>query len=87
MPFRVLRWSVHVDDKFHPIGSGKVVLVACQYGPSVVQVWTEEKDEPVMRSAMVIGTGDDAPDFTEHVGSALTAGGSIVWHVYAKEIH
>lgn len=84
MPFKVLKWNVPVDDKYHPIGSGKVVLTACQFGPSVVQVWTEEKGDPFIRSATVIGTGHDAPDFTEHVGSALAVGGSLVWHVYAS---
>ena len=87
MAFRVLKWSVPVDDKFHSIGSGKVVLTECQYGPDTVQVWTEEKGEPVERSAKVIGTGQEAPDFTEHVGSAVTAGGTLVWHVYAEETH
>ena len=87
MAFRVLKWSVPVDDKFHGIGSGRVVLTACQYGPGSVEVWTEEKGEPVMRSARVVGTGHDAPDFTEHVGSAIAHGGALVWHVYAEETH
>lgn len=84
-PPRVLKWSVPVDDGYHPIGSGKVCLVACQYGPDTVQVWTEETDTPVVRSAKVIGTGHNAPDFTEHLGSVITANGALVWHLYGHD--
>lgn len=86
MPFKVLKWSVPVDDSFHPIGSGKVCMVACQYGPSIVEVWTEELGEAHYRSAIVVGTGHDVPDYTEHIGSTIAANGALVWHVYAQEV-
>lgn len=34
------------------------------------------------RSFLVLGTGMDVPVGATHVGSALLAGGSLVWHVY-----
>jgi hypothetical protein len=80
----VLKWSVPVDDKDHPIGGGKVVLVACQSSADVVQVWTEEwvGVDPLVRRARVYGTGQPVPVHDEHVGSALTASGHLVWHVF-----
>lgn len=41
---KVLKWDVPVDDVDHPVGSGPVVLVACQHGPEVVR--TEETNRP-----------------------------------------
>lgn len=88
---KVLKWTVAVDDREHPIGPGKVCLVACQNGSNAVQVWTEEEvtdngNGPVRdpRAAVVIGTGHKAPDGWEHIGSALAAGGALVWHLYAQ---
>lgn len=95
MTTRVLRWSVPIDDKPHPIGAGKVVLVATRVGPTprnVVEVWTEEhlppewpKVDPPLRTVQVFGTGHEIPSlFDKHVGSCLDAitNGSLVWHVY-----
>lgn len=81
---RVLKWSVKADDKDHPIGSGRVVLVDSLYGPESVQVWTEEPDsgEAFMRRARVYGTGQVIPDRDEHVGSVALLDGALVWHVY-----
>jgi hypothetical protein len=82
---RVLKWVVPVDDQPHEIGCGKVVHVACQSGPELVMVWTEEhapgKPEQT-REVQVYGTGHQVPMFAEHVGSVVTAGGALVWHVY-----
>lgn len=81
---RVLKWTVDVDDRDHPIGGGKVVAVACQSGPRSVQVWTEEPADaqPLARRARVYGTGHPVPEDDEHVGTALAPHG-LVWHVYA----
>ena len=82
----VLKWTVPVDDAPHKIGSGPVVLVACQSSVDTVQVWTDELDvENVkMRSVQVYGTGHDLPLFDDHLGSVITAMGALVWHVYAQ---
>lgn len=84
----VLKWSVPVDDNDHPIGGGKVVMVACQAGPDVVQVWTEEWRgvDPLPRRARVYGTGQPVPLHDEHLGSVVTAGGRLVWHVYGGAV-
>lgn len=83
MSRRILKWSVPVDDRDHPIGSGQVVHVGCQddaYG--VVQVWTDEPDAEhvVVTSAKVYGTGQPVPAEDVHAGS--TVAGPLVWHVF-----
>ena len=83
MSLRVLKWSVPVDDRPHEIGMGKVMHVACQNGPESVQVWTLELDEPHTILARVFGTGQPLPgSVCGHLGSAVTAGGDLAWHVF-----
>jgi hypothetical protein len=85
MSRRVLKWNVPVDDQWHEIGSGPVVLVACQSSVDTVQVWTDEPDSEniKMRSVRVYGTGHEVPLFDEHLGSVITAMGALVWHAFA----
>ncbi len=80
----VLKWSVPVDDKDHPIGGGKVVHTGVQHNGAIVQVWTEEWQgvEPLVRRARVYGTGHTVPLHDEHIGSVIVPGGHLVWHVY-----
>lgn len=88
MKRRVLKWDVLVDDREHEIGGGRVRLVACQHSHDVVQVWTEETDHPDWefaarpRMVRVFGTGQPLPEAANHLGSVVTAGGALVWHVY-----
>lgn len=82
---RVLKWNVPVDDKPHEIGSGSVVLVACQNGPEAVQVWTEEETKYRLRKARVYGTGMVVRDGATHLGSTMALDGALVWHVYEVE--
>lgn len=81
---RVLKWAVPVDDKDHPIGTGPVVLVACQGNPAVVHVWTEERDGKTTptRRARVYATGEPLNDSEQHIGSVVVSGAELVWHVY-----
>jgi hypothetical protein len=87
---RVLKWNVAVDDQVHYIGSGEIVHVDCQSDPSIVQVWTEEVDEPREdRAVIVVGTGHEyprnrlpghGPGHWHAVGTVPTRVG-LVWHV------
>lgn len=80
---RVLKWTVPVDDQWHPIGSGEVLHVACQRGPFSVEVWTLEADESdSLRSVIICGTGQPLPENSRHIGTALANQGSLVWHVF-----
>lgn len=80
---RVLKWSVPVDDsRAHPIGSGPVLHVACQTSPDSVEVWTLEDPPTAWRPVRVYGTGQSIPFGWSHIGSAVTAEGALVWHVF-----
>ena len=84
MAKRVLKWSVAVDDEPHEIGSGQVLHVRCQHGPETVQVWTEESalTEGTKRIVQVYGTGQAVPFDAIFLGTAVAAGGALVWHVF-----
>lgn len=85
---QVLKWSVPVDDQDHPIGTGRVVHVACQSGVvDVVSVWTEETAHTYgqSRRARAYGTGQPIPEDDEHIGTALAPvhpPKTLVWHIY-----
>lgn len=80
---RVLKWEVPVDDETHEISGGPVVHVACQHTADVVMVWTEESDLTLApRTVRVFGTGHPIPKAATHIGSVVTAGGALVWHLY-----
>lgn len=67
---------------------GKVIHVGPQQiSDSAPQVWVElDPDEATMRRPLwLFGTGHDIrDDDLIHVGSAVCANGSLVWHVYAQ---
>jgi hypothetical protein len=83
----VLKWEVPVDDRVHEIGGGEIVSIACQYPesrPDVVMVWTvEERSDGSgpKRQVQVYGTGHPLSNFAKPLGSAIAAGGALVWHV------
>jgi len=87
---KILKWTVPVDDKPHSIGAGDVVHVDNQHGElNEVQVWTFEDPQinPYTpynsnhRVVQVFGTGQELPSLSHPLGSAIVAGGQLVWHV------
>jgi len=84
MAKRVLKWNVPVDDQSHPVGAGRVLYVQCQFGPESVQVWTEESELTGSgeRKVRVYGTGQPVPFDAPHLGTAVTADGALVWHLF-----
>jgi hypothetical protein len=86
---RVLKWEVKVDDMPHEVGSGMVVHVECQHGPSIVHVWTEETEESLdrMRTVQIFGTGQPIPITALWLGTtvAKSAITTLVWHAYELE--
>lgn len=80
----VLRSVVPVDDHWHPVLDGPVVMVGCRE-QGVVEVWTEEFGVPGSRintevRMRAFGTGQPVPEHMAHVGSTLD--GPWVWHLY-----
>jgi hypothetical protein len=87
MSKRVLKWSVPVDNGHHEIGAGKVLHVHCQFTPELVQVWTEESEltKGSTRLAQVYGTGQEVPYDAAYLGTTVTGGGALVWHLYEHQ--
>lgn len=89
----VLKWPVAVDDRPHKIGAGQVMHVSCQSqdirDANCVMVWTIEPrpargEVPIpTREVQVYGTGQPLPFFVEPIGTAIAAGGALVWHLFA----
>ena len=89
---RPLRWDVKMTGVPTTIGGGKVLLIACRsHGRGAVEVWTEEvtpeswPKDPLRsrREVVVVGTGQPVPTNARyHIGSAVSADGRFVWHVY-----
>ncbi len=87
MTRRILKWSIPVDDRDHPMGAGTVVHVACQNHPGAVEVWTDEPDAEhvTTTSARVYGTGQPLPQHDEVLGSTVVLNG-LVWHVLRRRV-
>jgi hypothetical protein len=83
---RVYKWPLDVVTQVPWSPDDRVLMVAEQHGGSgLPTLWAEQEDEQPAptREFVVVGTGHEAPVGLEHVGSAVCAGGSLVWHVYA----
>ena len=59
----------------------KVVHVADQHNQATVWLEVNTLERECMRTLHVVGTGYEIPGGT-HVGSLLSAGGHLVFHVY-----
>ncbi len=82
---KVLRWSLPVDDKLHEFAlTGPIVHVASRQ-PDVVEMWevTNDLSAPRRVGFQAFGTGQEVPYGARYVGTALAAGGALVWHVFA----
>lgn len=89
---RVFRWVIPVDDQPHKMGGGPVVMVDTRGSTDTVEVWTIEMvDDKTFvslnreRRAQVFGTGHPIPFESEHVGSAITPGNVLVWHLFREK--
>lgn len=79
---RVLRYTVPVDDCWHAIDlSGPIRHIATR-GLDYVEIWAETGGMSQSRRFRVYGTGHLIPDDATYVGTVLTPGGQLVWHLY-----
>lgn len=84
------RFTVPCDDKWHMVGlSGGVLHVDCRSADSV-EFWAiTDRDGKgrAPRYFRVFGTGQALPENSKiaYVGTALTPGGVLVWHL--MELH
>lgn len=88
----VWKYTIPVDDGYHPIPVGKVVHVEWLHHDAVY-VWVEtdveeSKHRPAvvqgLRGVRVFGTGQPIPDDIVHLGTAVMPDdiGRLVWHLY-----
>jgi hypothetical protein len=80
---RILRWEVPVDDRPHIHQfAGPIVHVGCR-NRALVEFWSQEPDggQRQARVFQVFGTGHNLPADASHIGSVITAGGQLVWHL------
>lgn len=77
------RYEVPVDDQWHQLLlSGYVVHVASGGGEVVEVGAVAGARAPRLRSFLVVSTGQGLPEGEwEHRGTALTPGGTFVWHL------
>jgi hypothetical protein len=84
----IYRYEVPVDDRWHRIDlTGPVVHVASR-SPEIVEFWAIH-DDALPTTAVpfrVYGTGHpiERREALRYVGSALAAGGRLVWHLLAS---
>lgn len=83
---RVLRHEVPVDDSWHDVrlGAGVPVLAVAARRPDVVEFWAIDTpgEATSRRRFRVFGTGQPLPlPDAKHHGTALAAGGALVWHL------
>lgn len=89
----IYRYEVPVDDRWHTLElTGQIRHVASR-SPEMVEFWaTANTERSRRRRFRVFGTGQPLPAGLEasdsegpngiHLGTAITAGGSLVWHLY-----
>jgi hypothetical protein len=88
------RYEIPVDDHWHILTlTGDVIHVAARR-PEVVELWAVAgQDPPDKHRYRVFGTGQPLPQRVEttagdgpllHVGTALAAGGQLVWHLFEQ---
>ncbi len=82
---KVLRWSLPVDDQIHEFElRGPIVHVAARQ-LDMVDLWevADDRRRPVKVRMQAYGTGQEVLHGARYIGTALAAGGALVWHVFA----
>lgn len=85
MTYRIYRYEVPVDDRWHTFKCGPPLHVACRHH-GFVEFWAhpfeDDADEFVDELRFrVYGTGHEIPEEALYVGTALTPDGALVWHL------
>ena len=86
---RILRYEVPVDSHWHVLDlpRGPIVHVAARQSDTVEFWLLNQGDDIVLtRAFQVFATGQPIPPAAaEHRGTAITAGGLLVWHLMEHE--
>lgn len=87
MTRRVYRYELPVDDAWHELLLTSPPHHVAARDPRTVELWALHDDDApeLVMSFRVVGTGQELPvPATRIVGTALAAGGSLVWHVVQR---
>lgn len=98
--FKVFKYAIPVDGEDHAVemGNGPIWHVASLIPSDLlhamssfsrgtiryVNFWAQSPTEPCRRVFRVFGTGFDIPDGYEYRGTAITAEGALVWHLFER---
>jgi hypothetical protein len=83
----IFRYKVPVDDQWHTVHLRGVPLSVAARQPDVVEIWAsyDDKAPEAVREFRVFGTGHPLPDGRlDYIGTAMAAGGSLVWHLMER---
>jgi hypothetical protein len=81
---RILRYIVPVDDGWHTVyTAGRPLHVACR-SADMVEFWAWESGTELPTEYRVYGTGHTVEPGATYVGTALTPGGHLVWHLVTR---
>lgn len=82
----IYRYEVPVDDRWHTLELTGAVLHVASRRPELVEVWAIAGTmTPRRMEFRVFGTGHPLPDDRgDYQGTALAAGGRLVWHLYGR---
>lgn len=90
---RVLRYAVPADGAWHDLELAGPIVHVDTRSADVVELWADalvdESYRPVratVRRFRVFGTGHPVPPEAHHVGTALAAGGALVWHLFETPV-
>ena len=80
----VWKFPLQIDDVqgvLMPSGA-KILYVAVQDGVLCLWALVDPDAAKTIRTFLIVGTGHPAPTDAEHVGSGISHGGNLVWHVF-----
>jgi hypothetical protein len=82
----IYRYEVPVDDQWHGHDLGGDILHVDARNPYIVEFWAlHGGGSTVRRVFRAFGTGQPLPDdHGRHIGTAVTAGGALVWHLMER---
>jgi hypothetical protein len=80
---RVFRFEVPVDDQWHEVRVNTDPVHVAARKADVVEFWAlvTENAPQIARRFRVFGTGHPIPRGCWHRGTAIAAGGALVWHL------
>lgn len=80
--YRILRWTVPVDDRPHTFPLSGAILHVASRSVDTVTFWTlATGPDTLARTFQVVGTGQPFPSEWKHRGTALAADGALGWHL------